>query len=294
VPKLWKLAQAIADQVDSNRSGIGHEAQFAGHRANLTREIRARAPAGGGGRLCLLGAGNANDVDLEDLAAHYREIHLVDVDAEALGRASARTTAARRRQLVLHAPVDVSGIFDKLERWAVTPPDAPTLAGAVTTAVDEVGKTLPGPFDVVVSCCILTQLQLVLLNVVGDQNPRFDDLRAALNRIQVRSLAGLLAPEGVGLLVTDLTPNNLFPLDDLTPDTDLAALMGHLIGAGSIIYAAHPGLLSAEIRRDPELRQHFAVHFPVGPWIWHNGPAHTFLVYGLEIRRLKTSPSGPR
>src|SRR5262249_23472725 len=68
-----KLAQAIAEQVDSNRSGVGHAADFDEHRARLTREIGARAPAGGGGRLCLLGAGNAHDVDLGQLAARFAE-----------------------------------------------------------------------------------------------------------------------------------------------------------------------------------------------------------------------------
>ena len=107
--KLQTLAQAIGDQVDSNRSAVGHEAHFAGHRARLTAEIHARAPAGGAGRLCLLGAGNAGDVDLEALAADFAEVHLVDIDAEAVARAAARVSPRARGRIVLHAPVDLSG-----------------------------------------------------------------------------------------------------------------------------------------------------------------------------------------
>jgi hypothetical protein len=284
--KPGKLDAAIAGQIASNASGLGHEASFAEHRARLTREIAERAPASGGGRLCLLGAGNANDVDLEALAARFAEIHLVDVDPEAVARAIARVSAARREQLVAHAPVDASGMFDRLEAWAATPPDAPALDGAVAEAVTRVTRALPGPFDVVASCGLLTQLQLVLLQVVGDTNPRFGELRTAVNRAHVRTLGALLAPGGVALLATDLTSSEIHPpLIHAGADVDLTRLMGDLIAAGSFIYAAHPGQLSSEMRRDPALKQAFAVRFPIGPWIWRNGPNQALLVYALEIRR---------
>ena len=81
-----KLGAAVAEQIASNQSALGHEASFAEHRARLTREIAERAPASGRGRLCLLGAGNANDVDLELLAKRFAEVHLVDLDRDAVGR----------------------------------------------------------------------------------------------------------------------------------------------------------------------------------------------------------------
>ena len=59
--------------------------------------------------------------------------------------------------------------------------------------------------------------------------------------------------------------------------------MKDLLYVGNVIHAAHPGLLSAEIRRDPELKSRYAVGAPVGPWLWHNGPTMSYLVYALEI-----------
>jgi hypothetical protein len=280
---LQRLATALAEQIASNRSGIGHEAHFAGHRVRLTREIELRAPLGGGGRLCLLGAGNANDVDLKALAARFAEVHLVDIDAQAVGQARERLPAELRERIIVHAPVDASGLYDRFEGWAQSPPDAGDIVLEIPASVARVTDALPAPFDVVVSCCLLTQLQLVLLDVVGDANPRFEELRGALGRIHVRTLARLLAPGGVALLVTDLTTNQTYPLDTLPEGTDLGALMGELLHVGNVIHAAHPGFLSAEIRRDPALRARFAVRFPIGPWLWRNGPQHTYLVYGLEI-----------
>jgi hypothetical protein len=279
-----KLAESIAEQIASNRSAAGHEGHFAEHRARLTREIGLRAPEGGRGRLCLLGVGNANDVDLGALAGGFAEIHLVDIDHDAVAGAVARVTEAHRHKLFVHAPLDASGIFDRLEEWSRNPAAPDAIAREVPVAVGRVVAALPGPFDVVVSCCLITQLQLVLLQVVGDRNPRFQELRLALGRIHMLTLAALLGPGGVALLVTDLTGSDTFPFDELVaPVADLGALMRDLLAADNIIYAAHPGRLSAEIRRDAALAARFAVRLPVGPWLWHNGPDLTFLVYALEI-----------
>lgn len=282
-----KIAQAIAEQGRSNRSAAGHAHHFASHRARLTQEIGARRPAGQGvgasGRLCLLGAGVANDVDLEALGGLFAEIHLVDIDADAIQTARARAGPETARRLHLHAPCDLSGVFDRMDGWAQSPPDAAALRPLVDAAVARVVDSLPGPFDLVVSCCLLTQLQLVLFQVVGDRNPRFGDLRALLSRIHVRVLATLAGASGRALLVTDLTSSDTYPLEDLAPDADLRALMADLLAAGNVIHAAHPGLLSAEIRRDPSWSARYSVSAPIGPWIWHNGPQATFLVYALEI-----------
>ena len=284
--KSGPLADAVAEQLASNASARGHEAWFAEHRARLTREIAERAPASGGGRLCLLGAGNANDVDLDNLAARFAEVHLVDIDPEAVARAMAGVTEARRGRVIAHAPVDASGVHDQLERWSGEPPATAALDGVVAAAVARVTGALPGPFDVVVSCSLITQLQLVLVQVIGDRNPRFDELRTTLNRAHMRTLAALLAPGGVALLVTDLTATEIYPpLAHVEADADLGKLMSDILATGAFIYAAHPGQLSSELRRDAALRQTFEVRFPIGPWLWRNGPTQVLLVYAIEIRR---------
>lgn len=286
-------ARALAEQVETNRTGVGHADSFAGHRERMTGEIVLRAPRGAqgpNGRLCLLGAGNGNDVDLVALAGAFAEVHLVDVDREAVARARERVPVALRDRVRLHAPVEVSGSWDFLETWSRRSAPAETLGAEVAPAVARVLSALPGPFDVVVSCCMLTQLQLVLLDVVDDRHPAFDALRTLTNAIHVRVLAGLTAPGGRALLFTDLTSDATYPFDSLPPDADLGRVMSDLVAAGNVIHAAHPGLLSAEVRRDPELAAAYDVRFPVGPWLWRNGPERIFLVYGLEISR-RAAPS---
>ena len=58
---------------------------YAAHRAQVTRLL---LEAGGDSpeRLCLLGAGNLNDLDLTALLGRYREVVLVDLDGDAIRR----------------------------------------------------------------------------------------------------------------------------------------------------------------------------------------------------------------
>jgi hypothetical protein len=280
-------ARALAAQVLSNRSGVGHAESFVGHRERLTREIVGRAPPGGAGRLALLGAGNAHDVDLSALGAAYAEVHLVDVDVEAVERARAAAPAAVRARLRVAAPVDVSGFWPSLERWQQRPPASEALAEEVRASAGAVIAAVPGaPFDVVVSCCLLTQLQLVLLEALGDGVPQFAELRKAVSAIHVRALVGLTAAAGTALLVTELVSSDTYALlDFLDEGADLGRLMSDVLHANNVIHVAHPGVVSAELRRDPDLRAATAVHFPVGPWLWKNGPDMTFLVYAMEIKK---------
>jgi hypothetical protein len=283
------LARIAARQVQANREALGCGASMVGHRERLTEVILDRASPGGAGRLCLLGAGNANDVDLPRLARAYAEIHLVDIDAEALGRARERLSEAERARVSTHAAVELSGMFDDFEGWTRGAQrftaNRDELVQAVRAAARAVAARLPGPFDTVVSCCMLTQIQLSLRDLIGDRDPAFPTLRAAMNAIHVRVLAGLVAPRGKALLATDMASSTTCPLDTLPPDADLAKLFQELVAAGNLFFISHPGLLAAEIRRDPDLDRELTVRFPIGPWLWQNGPAIRYLVYALELAK---------
>lgn len=71
----------------------------------------------------MLGAGNANDLDLDALAAHFCAVHLVDIDRAALTRAAARQSPATRAKLHLHGGIELSGLDERLELWTRRAPD---------------------------------------------------------------------------------------------------------------------------------------------------------------------------
>ncbi len=56
----------------------------------------------------ILGAGNSNDVALSLLAKEVNEIHLVDIDREALTRAYKKCSSEAKRKIFLHPNVDLS------------------------------------------------------------------------------------------------------------------------------------------------------------------------------------------
>src|SRR6188508_2997568 len=109
-----------------------------------------------GGRLCVLGAGNSNDLDLGALARRFREVHLVDLDADGLARPVTRQGVANLPQVENHAPIDLTGLLDHLPELAPIGPDR------LEDLVDHVEASSPAlrlrRFDLVVSTGLLTQI----------------------------------------------------------------------------------------------------------------------------------------
>jgi hypothetical protein len=281
---LSSVRELIEEQQLSNQSAVPYFDTFAQHRERLTANVSARHRQGASERLCILGAGNAYDLDLAHLATLFREIHLVDIDDSALARAYARQDAATQARLFLHGPVDLSGLFDRLEAWRsfrVTPEE---LTAYPDDASNRIVESLPGPFDVVVSACILTQMQLSMLSGLSASHRLFEAARQLLNVMHLRTVAKLLVPHGRAVLASDLSSNLLFPL---SPEaTDLKAVLIDVLGAGKFFYAAHPDLLAWASREDPVLRRLARVSPPLDVWLWKNGTERTYLVYALELERI--------
>jgi hypothetical protein len=275
----------LAEQLSANQSSSGERAAFAGHRARLTEFCARGAPLESELSLCVLGAGNANDLELASLAARFRAIHLVDLDPEAVERAIGRESEATRARLVPHAPVDISGALDRIERWAslrVTPEELAEHAEATARAL--LAK-LGGPFDVVLSACLLTQMQLGVLSVLGDRHPLFEAVRYTLSLTHLAVLSRLTRPSGRALLVTDLTADSIAPEIALAEESELAGLVPRLVAEGRVFQVAQPELLREMARDNPTLSAELEFLPTFDAWRWQNGRARVFLVCALEAHR---------
>jgi hypothetical protein len=286
--KTSLFAEAQQSEQRGNRVGRDLWDRYAEHRTRVTDAILQLAPAdgAGGARLCLLGAGNANDLDLPRLTARFAEVHLVDIDPAALSRAVGRVDKDVRAKLRCHAPVDLSGLFRQIDEGRMRGGSTDPLIAAGTA---EVVAQLPGPFDLVVSGCVLSQMSWVL----GQRAEREADtlpaplaaLEQALVTIHLRSMLALVKSMGTALLVADLVSSETWPLDDLAPDTDLGALVQRLAEERIAFSVCNPALIRQIVRRDPVLATGCAPPEVGAPWLWTGSKDLTYLVYPMRLRR---------
>ena len=288
LPKpLLRLAPLLerAEQAEqtSNEDTLELWERYRSHRQRLTAEILALAPGGNavrGGRLCLLGAGNANDLDLEALTTHFDEVHLVDIDAAALERATSRQSVELRAKLQSHAPVDLSGLYHQLDRGT----QLLTGDAMVTAGTAEVMRQLPSDFDVVASCCVLSQMSWALEYLASPDGRAVPALEQALVRIHLRILLRCIRPTGAALLVSDLTSSAFYPLDELGPGEDLRALTQKLAAQRAAYTVCNPELLQHVMRHDPELSLTCVPPTLGQPWLWTGPKSITYLVYPFVLR----------
>ncbi len=267
-------------------------ALYAHHRARLTDALVESAPARGG-RLCLLGAGECNDVDLERLSLAFSEIHLVDIDPVALGRAVSRQKPAVRSCLRPHARVDLSGMGSRLKKWKRRPPTVAQLADIGPLTTQALRGRLPAPFDVVASVCVLTQMAFAARDELGDglrgrsdenRDPILPAVRRTLVATHLDTLIALTAAGGASVFVSDLTSSNLFRLDAIAPGRDLRDTMDEIVAAGACYHAANPMLIDELLSREV-VRGTIDAPFLLDPWLWTGTLGRTYFVYALRLPR---------
>jgi hypothetical protein len=281
------LSPRLAEQqIHNNRETAASWERYAPHRRRLT-DLVAGSVAGGG-RLCVLGAGNANDLDLAALADRFTGLHLVDVDAAALGRAAARQGAGTRAKLHLHGGVELSGLTDQLDAWARRPPAPAALDALPGRTACRVAGALPGPFDLVVSACLLSQICRTCHRAFGDSPavaPALGRVARAAVKAHLRVLATLAAPGAPCLLVTDAISSESYPLDELFTAEDGLDLLDELALRDLLFTGTSPHLIVPLLRQDPELRRLVERPRLRAPWLWQLSPTCTLLVYAIVFRR---------
>jgi hypothetical protein len=273
-------------QFDLNRQTCGDWDCYAGHRARVTR-LLADASPGTSGRLCVLGAGNCNDLDLAVLLQSYAEIHLVDLDATALTFGVARQALSKNPAVRLHGDIDLTGYLNTMAAWT----EHNTIASrdveiCCTEPVRRNG--LPSPFDVVASTCLLSQLCGIAVDTVGKAHARFLDLVRAIRIGHLRLLMHLVGPGGTGLLVTDVVSSDTAPALRSLSEPALAEAVARLIRVGNHFYGVAPAMLAAAFRDDPILAPQACALVYSHPWLWNLGP-RVYAVYALKAEKARRS-----
>jgi hypothetical protein len=263
-----------------NKNSADLWTEFASHRAHVT-QLALAAP---GERLAVLGAGNCNDLDLPALAARFREIHLFDLDQDAVGRARARQPADVAERLIVHAPVDLCGVLPQLKSFASKPPSRSQIAAMRLASADAVVAAGQGPFDVVLSACLLSQIMHTCRVALGSGHPQLEIIADTLAVAHLRAMVRLLSPGGTGLLVTDTSSSDIYPLEANWSARSPVALLELLQDEQKLLGGTDPSLLLRTLDRDEVVAPLVGPPSVIEPWLWKMGPL-TMLVYAIGFRR---------
>lgn len=232
-------------------------------------------------RLCVLGAGNANDLDLPVLVKAFGQIHLVDLDSEALSEFSSRHPELDGL-VTLHGGTDLSGIAARLDALS-----RPLLDRSVGLLIDSARRVSPPrigePFDVVASTCLLTQLLNSAAVALGGHSVCLSEVFEAIRIGHLRLLADLTAPGGAGLLVTDLASSDDTPAIATAHERDLPALASRLSAEGACFAGIDLGEMEDQLSADPLLVSRVREIRRLGVWRWRINKTKTFLVGGLSF-----------
>jgi hypothetical protein len=236
--------------------------------------------------LAVLGAGNCNDLDLEVLSRSFREIHLVDLDYEALRRARARQKPDVARKLVLRAPVDLSGALHRLMSFRRRPSIEAQLASLPSACTDSVLAAVPERFDAVLSACVLSQLLHACAVAMTPSHPHLPAVSCALVLAHVRSTALLLKPGGTGVLVTDMASSEASRDNESWGGQERETLARNLEESHRCASGTGPAFLARLMDGDRVLTPLLdGAPQPVKPWVWQFGETLSYLVHAMVFRR---------
>ncbi len=267
-------------QIQLNRATEKSAERFAPHR----RRIMDLALGAERGPAAVLGAGNCNDLDLPALTSRFEEVHLLDLDGEALRAAILRAPEGIRAKLVPHAGVDLSGLLDLLAGWDRRAPSPAEIDAAVRAAAG--GVALPvSDLGLCLSSCLLTQMILSIVDRLGERHPRAVDLVRALRTGHLLAIAGSLRRDGLGVIVSDMVSSDTVPGLPATPPGAMRKRMEALVRGRNFFTGANPYVIAAALEQQPELAPLVRDVQLSEPWLWQIAERRCYLVFAVRFRR---------
>lgn len=248
--------------------------EFASHRQRLTALLQRERPPHAQ-TLCVLGAGNCNDLDLPSLLQSFQQITLVDLDHQAMVQGVARQLPGGKTERIECLRLDVTGAFDLLDalrqkQTALSPADLGELAAVLgrQPTADQIGRQ----FDYVISTCLLSQLIDAVRRVVGEAPQRFVPLVQLIRRQHIETLLRLTAAGGTAGLVFDFVSSVTYPSLEHIAEQELSAVANQLVGQGNFFTGLKPSAVLNDLCA-PHVSSRLAdPAMLTTPWKWNLGP----------------------
>ncbi|MBX2819423.1 MAG: hypothetical protein KTR29_07070 [Rhodothermaceae bacterium] len=277
------MSSILKVQRKRNLSTSQHWDYYEGHRQQVM-SLLEEVSAGKKGRLCILGAGNCNDIELPALVERFDEIHLVDWDADSLQEGIKKQGIARE-SVVLHTGIELTGIGHYIERWKKTPPSNRDIDQGISLLSEPLDVGIDTAFDVVLSSSLLTQLIELPIALLGSNHSRTEEVVLKIRAAHFRLMASLMAARGTGVLVTELISSNTCKELFQCPEDRLSELYYQLIEEQRYFQGTNPKTLIPALLEDPFMSSQIAETKLTAPWRWLLGPERSFLAYGFVFRK---------
>lgn len=288
-----------------NAQTMGLWEAYASHRDHVMRAIDSAVralPNGTGCRsLCILGAGNLNDVELPRLTQVFKRITLIDLDRAALTTAVERqlgTGCQESAQITVLAPVDLSGVAESVFLRRSLPGSLPAIATRLAQRPSTILTDRPdlvGRFDVVVSPCVVSQLMAQVTQAFPAEVPVQRELARVVRDAHIRLMLWMLTAGGVGVLVSDIAeasnaPSDFARIRDEATGLDLDREVQMLESEGK----HYPWLAPRELKEHVLDRRYAALKLrarTTEAWLWSFGKKR-YLCSALQVQRMDYQP-GP-
>ena len=240
-------------QIDRNLASRPAWEQFSPHRAQVMARILNAAEKLDLPTLCVLGAGNCNDLDIRGCLEKCGSVTLLDFDLKAM-------KAATERQQVESDP-----------RLRLTEVD---LADADSNNL--VAET----WDIVVSTCLLSQLiesTTSTTSATSANTQTASQMAVEVSDQHLRLMTRMLADGGTGILVSDFVSSDSLPELLHVSDDQIPSVAQRCLVNGNFFSGTNPFPIRSKLESEFAFRAKIAT-----PWRWWLGK-RAFLVYALEF-----------
>lgn len=272
-------------QLQSSRNAETRDGwkRFALHREKVT-QLLLDGMSAAAGKLCVLGAGNCNDLALGQLAERFSHIDLVDIDEEAITAGVARQAIAACH-VTAHGGVDVTNVANLISAWMPeTPAPDEQVDACIATAERAVLPFDAGGYAVAASICLLSQLIEFITLTLGTGHPRFLELVTCVRREHVRQLIDLARPGGAVVLITDVVSSSTVPELATAASTELPTLVGRAIAQRNFFSGVNPFVIKRLLETDDSFAAMLTDIRLSDPWVWDLGP-RLYAVCALTAKR---------
>ena len=234
-----------------------------------------------GDAVAILGAGNGNDLDVAALCDRAGSCTLVDIDRQALnGILGSSGDEPRNMRVDVR---DVTGVARMIDAWSTT--DDRTIDTLVRALAD--GPSLSeSSFDIVASCCMLSQLTSQAIAPIGStRHPRALEVALAVRDAHLALIAMMLRPGGRALVLTDVASTDGDPAIADAADAELAALLDRIEQGGRCFAGTAPTGIAFALREDPSLAPLVEDVAVYAPWRWQLLEDRAHLVAAVTFTR---------